>query len=257
MGALHDKVILVTGASSGIGRASAIACAAEGAEVIAVARRPDKGAETIALIEKAGGRGRFIQTDISKDASVDHLFLVIASEYGRLDGALNNAALQPPAMEIAETPLSVLDAAIQVNFRGTFACLRQELQMMKRQRRGSVVNVSSTAGVIGILHSATYVAGKHAIIGLTKGAALDMAPYNTRVNCICPGGVRTEMFEAWAAAGGPERLQIMLNSNPMKRAADPKELAAAAVFLLSDASSFMTGSIMMVDGGTTVGISAS
>jgi NAD(P)-dependent dehydrogenase (short-subunit alcohol dehydrogenase family) len=257
MASLEGKVVLVTGTTAGIGRATAILCAAEGATVIAAARRTDKGAETIAAIDKAGGSARFVTTDIGDEDSVNRLFALIEKDYGRLDGAVNNAAHQPPALELADTPLEVFDRAVAVNLRGTFMCMRHELRIMRAQRSGSVVNVSSTAGVIGILHSSTYTAGKHAIVGLTKSSALDMAPHQVRVNTVCPGGVRTEMFDQWAAAGGPERLQIMLNSNPMRRAADPKELAAAIVFLLSDAASFMTGHTMMVDGGMTAGAPAS
>lgn len=201
------------------------------------------------------GKGRFVAADIGEDASVERLFALIATDFGRLDAAFNAAAIALPPHEISETPVSLWDEAFRVNVRGTFLCMRCELKMMKAQRSGALVTVASGAGLFGAKMAAAYCASKHAVVGLCKTAALDMAAYGVRVNCLCPGTTRTEMMEQWFAAN-PGSEERMSRAIPLNRLATPEDMAAAAVWLLSDAANYVTGQSIVVDGGLMTGVAS-
>jgi NAD(P)-dependent dehydrogenase (short-subunit alcohol dehydrogenase family) len=252
MALFANRIMLVVGGARGMGRATALALAREGATVV-VSDRLESGAETARLIEEAGGKASFMASDIGDERSVDALFASIRSRFGRLDGAFNAAAIALPPHEFVETPVAVWDDAFRVNARGTFLCMQHELRIMKPQRSGAVVTVASGAGLLGARMAAAYTASKHAVVGLCKTAALDMAPYGVRVNCLCPGTTRTEMIEQWFASvpGAEER---MSKDIPLGRLAIPQDMAAAALWLLSDAAAYVTGQSIVVDGGLMTGV---
>jgi NAD(P)-dependent dehydrogenase (short-subunit alcohol dehydrogenase family) len=244
-------IVLVTGASSGIGRAAAIKLGHEGAQVIVAARREAMGMQTVKAVVDAGGTASFIAVDIGDETSIDALFAAIEGQYGRLDAALNNAGTEGEPAALPDMAIAEFDRVFSVNVRGTWLCMRHELRMMRAQGAGAVVNTASIAGVVGFPMSSAYTASKHAIVGMTKSASLDFAPMGIRVNCLCPGGTTTEMSERWTArapGGEPEMAQRV----PMKRFGRAEEQAEAAVFMLSDAASYMSGAVMVVDGGATV-----
>jgi len=252
VGLLDGKIILVTGASMGIGAATAATCAREGATVVTCARNEAKGAAVIDGIVAAGGAGRFVRADISDDAEIDHLFEVIMSEYGRLDGAVNNAAVDAPRARAPDVSMSDFDAVMRTNLRGTFYCLRHELRIMREQAAGSVVTITSVAGVDGIDASLVYASSKHALTGMTKCAAIDMGQHGVRVNCIAPGATRTEMMGEYLSQF-PDAMNVLTKKIPLLRVASPEEMADSIVWLLSDRSSFITGQTILVDGGMMAG----
>ena len=247
-----NKVVLVTGATSGIGRATAVAFGREGAEVIIAARRENLGSEVVREIEADGGKAVFIRTDIRVPEDIDRLFQEIVKKYGRLDVAVNNAGVSsfgmPPAAKIAEDEW---DDILNTNLRGTWLCMKQEVSQMLKQGGGVIVNTASVLGVTGEYGLSHYCASKHGIIGLTKTAALEYAHKNIRVNAVCPGPIRTEMMEA-PMAHYPKMKDLLLAKTPMKRLAEPEEIAGAVLWLASDESSFMTGKELVVAGGQGV-----
>jgi NAD(P)-dependent dehydrogenase (short-subunit alcohol dehydrogenase family) len=245
------KTVLVTGASSGIGRASALLLASQGAHVIVSARREDRARQTVAAIREAGGAADFIAVDIASEASIDALFAEIET-MGPLHGALNNAGTEGEHSPLPDMPVEEFDRVMNTNVRGTWLCLRHEASLMRAQGYGSIVNVSSIAGVVGFAQSSAYTTSKHAVVGMTRSAALDFAASGVRVNCLCPGGTTTEMSERWVSRV-PGGEAVVAQGVPMKRFGRPEELAATAVFMLSDAAAYMTGAIIVVDGGSTVG----
>lgn len=247
---LDGQVILVTGATGGIGRAAAVAFAAEGAIVVAAARREGKGEELVQEIASAGGKAKFIRTDISNVEDIDNLFGTIHREYSRLDGALNNAAAEAPPSLVTDTPLSTFDRMFAANVRGTFYCLQHELKIMTAQGRGAIVNMGSVAGVVGLAQHSVYASAKHAVVGMTRSASLEVAELGVRVNCLCPGPVRTEMFGRWTH-DLPELGDALAAAVPVKRVATSEEIAASAAWLLSDKASYITGAVVMADGGMT------
>ena len=251
-----DKVILVTGANSGIGRATAVKLAKLGASVVCVGRRQERGEEVLTEVrEHSSGRGHFIQCDISDVDAVDQLFAFISGEFGVLDGAFNNAGIEAPLALLPEISIETFDSVHSVNLRGTFLCMRHELAMMMDRGCGSVVNTSSEGGVRGIGSAAAYTASKHGVVGMTKAAALDMGIYGVRVNCICPGATDTEMMDKWTS-GDPLARRALEDSSPLKRVGSPGEIADAVLWLLSSQSSFLTGQAISVDGGSTAGVQA-
>jgi NAD(P)-dependent dehydrogenase (short-subunit alcohol dehydrogenase family) len=250
MGLLDGKVLLVTGATGGIGRAAALRFATEGANVIAVARRQDKGEHLVSEIAKAGGRARYVHTDISDISSIEKLFDAIKKNYGRLDGAFNNAAAEMPPTLLADASLEQFDRMFSANVRGTFWCLHHELKMMIAQKSGAILNNGSVASTRGLPQHSIYVSSKHAVLGLSRTASLEVAEMGIRVNCICPGPVRTEMFDRWTN-GSPEIEDALAAGVPLKRVASSEEIADIAAWLLSDKAAYITGATIMADGGTT------
>jgi NAD(P)-dependent dehydrogenase (short-subunit alcohol dehydrogenase family) len=203
-----------------------------------------------AAIEEAEGRGEFVQADVGDDESLDHLFRHIEATFGRLDAAFNNAGIAAAEGFIGETSPDVFDTIMRVNARGVWLCMHHEAKLMRRQGRGAIVNTASVHSRLGVTGNAAYVGSKQAVIGMTRSAALDLAPDGVRVNCVCPGATRTELLaRAIDHLGGEEEVTSVV---PMARVADPTELAAAALWLLSDEASYMTGHALVVDGGFTL-----
>lgn len=231
-GDFEGRVVLVTGASSGIGRAASIQLAARGAHVVVAARRRDRGEETVSAIVQAGGAAEFLPLDIACQDSINALFAALESRHGRLDAAFNNAGTEGEHAPLPDMPVEEFDRVMNTNVRGTWLCLRHELGIMRAQGRGSVVNTSSIAGVIGYAAASAYTASKHAVVGMTRAASLDFAALGIRVNCLCPGGTSTEMSERWVSRF-PGGEAAVAQGVPMKRFGRPEELAAAAVFMLS------------------------
>ena len=248
---LEGKRILITGASSGIGAAAMQLFAAEGAMVIGAARRHDEGELIAERIRQSGGDARFIRTDIADGDSVRALFTDIESSLGGLDGAFNNASLTQASSPFEQTPDEVYDRLFDINVRGTWLCMKAELRLMKANRAGAIVNTSSIAGMRGFNEISVYSATKHAVIGLTRSAAIDAAPFGVRVNCICPGTTRTPMMEEQMRTreGG---MALTISRIPLGRISEPVEQAQAALWLLSDQASFVTGQSFAVDGGGTI-----
>ena len=244
---LDGKVALVTGAASGIGRASALAFARSGARVVVSDVARDGAEETVRLVCSNGGEARFIEADVSRSGDVEGLVKATVETYGRLDCAHNNAGIAAGGGPTAELPLDVWERVLRVNLTGVFLCLRAELGQMLRQGGGAIVNTASVAGLVGGAGIAAYVASKHGVVGLTKATALEYAAQGIRINAVCPGLVRTPMTAGLLA--DPERAAGALAREPIGRVGTPEEIAAAVVWLCSDAAAFVTGLAMAVDGG--------
>ena len=247
---LTGKVIMATGAASGIGRAACLVFAREGAIVLVTDLDKAGGAETVELIRQAGGTSEFVTTDVSDKRQVEAAVAFAVATYGRLDGAFNNAALPEHFTPLLEAQEDTFDRIMAVNVRGLWHCMRAQVGQMRRQGEGgSIVNTASTAGLRGAGLMAIYSASKHAVIGLSKSAAMEFAKTGPRVNALCPGVVETPMMQEVAADERARR--AFLASQPTGRFGKPQEIGEAAAWLLSDAASFVTGLAMPVDGGMT------
>ena len=242
-----DKVVLITGGTSGIGRATALAFAAEGARVVVAGRRAAEGAETLALIQQAGGQARFVPTDVSREEEVAALVAATLSAYGRLDYAFNNAGVLLESGPITEVSLDVLDRTLAINVRGVALCLKHQIPAMLKSGGGGIVNTASFLGLRPMPNSAIYNASKFAIIGLTKSAALEFAKQGVRVNAVCPGVIETPMNEGYRQESSGR--DFLNNLQPMARTGQPEEIAAAVLYLCSPHAGFVTGTTLSVDGG--------
>jgi NAD(P)-dependent dehydrogenase (short-subunit alcohol dehydrogenase family) len=248
---LQGRIILVTGASSGIGLAALGVFANEGAAVVGIARHSGDAEPEVLRLQSAGHQVRFIPADITNADDIDRVITRVESELGPLDGAFNNASITQDAFPFDELPEAVFDEVIAINVKGTWRCMQRELAVMKSRGRGAIVNTSSIAGLRGFPGLAAYTASKHAILGLTRSAALDAAPWGIRVNCLCPGTTRTPMMERQMLTR-PNGEQGTLARIPLNRFATPAEQAEAAAWLLSDRAGFVTGEELVVDGGGTI-----
>lgn len=246
-----DKVTLVTGGNSGIGRATALAFAREGAKVIIAARRENLGQAVVEEIKKESGEAVFIKTDVSQQADVENLFNKIKEIYGRLDFAFNNAGVMGPANRMDKEKMETWNKIINTNLFGVWLCMRYEIQQMLSQGGGAIVNTASTAGVAGAPGSAIYSASKHGVMGLTKSAAAEFATKNIRVNAVCPGPVQTDMIKK-LFDDKPPMEEIYRSTVLMGRFGKPEEISGAVLWLCSDEASFMTGCSMVIGGGQTV-----
>jgi len=249
-GVVAGKVALVTGASSGIGRATALAFAREGAKVVVADVTVEGGEETVAQVKNAGGEAIFVKTDVSKAVEVEALVAKAVATYGRLDCAHNNAGIAGKAKTIVDDTEDNWDRILAINLKGVWLCMKYEIAHMLKQGGGAIVNTVSGAGLIGVRRGGAYVASKHGVVGLTKTAALEYAKAGIRVNCVCPGPIDTPMLQG---IGGSNQVVIerMVAAQPGGRLGQPAEIAEAAVWLCSDAASFVTGLPMPVDGGYT------
>lgn len=249
-GVLAGKVAVVTGGASGIGRASALAFVKEGAKVIVGDVTADEGEETVRLIREIGGDARFVRTDVSSTAQVQDMVTKAVETYGRLDCALNNAGVDGMLFtRIAEYKEEAWDQVISINLKGTWLCMKYEIILMLKQGGGSIVNMASTAGLVGsAVGNSAYVASKHGIVGLSKTVALEYGTQGIRVNAVCPALTRTPMAEK-LLGGDPQREAQMAAVSPMGRLANPEEVAAAVIWFCSDAASYVTGQALAVDGG--------
>ncbi len=248
-GTLDGKVIVVTGAAAGIGRASAALFAKEGARVAVSDVDETRGTAAAREIKDRGGDAHFIRADVSRFSDVDRLIRETVARYSRLDGAFNNAGIEGTMAPTVECTEENWDRTIGINLKGVWLCLREELRQLARQKRGgSIVNMASVAGLVGFENLPAYVASKHGIVGLTRTAALECAPRGVRVNAVCPGVIHTEMIDR-ITGRKPETEALFVSMEPMGRMGRPEEIAEAALWLLSDASSFVTGQAMAVDGG--------
>lgn len=240
-----SKVALVTGAASGIGRATALAFAAEGARVAILDRTAVALRETEAALKQAGGEVLVIACDVSIPEQVEAAVAQVVERFGRLDIAFNNAGVENKAQPLHEIELEEWDRILDINLRGTFVCMKHEIAQMVRQGGGVVVNTSSGAGIRGVAGGASYAASKHAIIGMTRSAALDYAKQNIRVNAILPGNIETPMMDRFTSGD----LQKAIDLEPIGRLGKPEEIAEAVLWMSSDLGGFVTGSAVVVDGG--------
>jgi NAD(P)-dependent dehydrogenase (short-subunit alcohol dehydrogenase family) len=252
MAECEGKVALVTGGTSGIGRVTSILFAQKGARVVVAGRREIEGKETIDLIRRAGGEGIFVRADVSRASEVKALVEKTVAAYGGLDYAFNNAGIEGHWVPIVEQTEDEWDQTIDINLKGTWMCLKYELQQMLKQGRGGViVNNASISGFIGSYGSATYAASKHGVLGLTKAAALEVARNGIRVNAVCPAAVETPMADR--LFGAPEVRKKVLGFYPIARFGKPIEVAEAVLWMCSGAAGFMTGQSLVLDGGFLAG----
>ncbi|RYG74552.1 glucose 1-dehydrogenase [bacterium] len=246
------KVVLITGALTGIGRATAFAFAQEGHQVVVSGRRDEAGEMLANELRALGAAAEFVRTDVRFENEVRYLVDRTVERFGRLDVAVNNAGNEgTPGPIIDQTPESYA-AVFDSNVLGMLLCLKHEMRVMQAQGSGDIVNISSTRGHKGAANGAIYVASKHAVEGLTRSAALEGGPFSVRVNALAPGAIDTEMLERFT--GGDESSKAALNAKvPLGRVGRPEEMAATILFLASQSSSYITGQILTADGGINVG----
>lgn len=244
----HGKAVLVTGAATGIGRATARAFAAEGAAVM-IGDVDARAAETVDLIVGAGGRAAWRPTDVRDPAALDALVADCVERYGRMDAAFNNAGVLPPQRPIHEVTAEELDLAIDVDFKGVFFAMQAEIRHFLAVGGGAIVNTASVGAVIADPNMSAYCAMKHAVAGLTKAAAVEYAQAGIRTNCIAPGFVVTPMTQHWADSNA--FTQMFFAQNVSGRAARPEEIAPTVLHLCSDGASYINGATFVIDGGQT------
>ncbi|OYU30814.1 MAG: short chain dehydrogenase [Comamonadaceae bacterium PBBC2] len=245
-----DKVVLVTGGGGGIGRASALAFARAGAQVAVTDRDAQAGEETVRQVQALGAQAVFIQADVTQATQVQAMVAQVVSHFGRLDCAFNNAGIEEEHMRLADCDESIFDRIMAVNVKGVWLCMKYQLAHMAQNGGGSIVNTASVAGLIGAPKMAAYSASKHAVIGLTKSAAVEYGRKKIRVNAVCPAVINTEMFVR-AVQADPKIGPAITQAHPVGRIGEADEVAAAVVWLSSDAASFVTGLAHTVDGGLT------
>jgi NAD(P)-dependent dehydrogenase (short-subunit alcohol dehydrogenase family) len=245
MKSFENKVIIVTGAGSGIGRATALAFAQEGAKVVVSDFHEQEGQETVSQIRSLGAEAYFIKCDVSQEPQVKELVEKTIQKYGRLDCAYNNAGIEGAPSSTVECSSENWDRTIDTNLKGVWLCMKYEIPEMLKHGKGSIVNCSSIAGLVGFETIPAYVASKHGVIGLTETAALEFAKKNIRVNAVCPGAIHTPMLDRFTK--GEE--QQMANQDPMGRIGRPEEIAESVLWLCSDKASYVTGQSLAVDGG--------
>lgn len=247
---LAGKVAFVTGAGSGIGRATVLLFAREGASVAIAYVTKEHAEETARLIKEIGGKAILVKCDVQKEEEIKAAIEQTVKAFGRLDYGVNNAGAEGARHKVADYPVALWDKVIDIDLKGVFLCMKYQIPQMLKQGGGAIVNISSGAGITGFPDMGAYVAAKHGVCGLTKTAALDYAANNIRFNAVCAGITETPMIDRHASrtAGGMKEL---IADEPIGRLGKPEEIAAAVVWLCSDASSFVTGAAIPVDGGQT------
>ncbi len=246
---LKGKIALVTGGSAGIGRATAQLFSREGAKVVVADINAEGGEETVQGIRDAGGEAQFVRTDISKSTEVEALLKRIIEDYGRLDCACNNAAILGEIVSVVDYTEETWDLVLETNLKGTWLCMKHEIPHMLKQGSGAIVNTTATPGLmVGGRHRCAYAASKAGIVSLTKVAASEYAEYGLRINVICPSHTRSPMLEKVFELR-PEFEADFIAQAPMGRIAAPEEVAEGTLWLCSDASSFVTGHVLALDGG--------
>ncbi len=250
MALFTGKVALVTGGSSGIGRATAILFARKGASVVVASRRAEEGEETVKLVKEAGSDGFFVKTDVTQAADVEAMVEQTIRNYGRLDYAFNNAGIEQASSPLVEQTEETFDQIIDINVKGVWLSMKYQIPQMLKNGGGAIVNMSSVAGLIGLAGSPIYVASKHAVLGLTKSVALEYAKVGIRINAVSPGAVETDLLERVFKDNPQVREQVMA-MHPIGRAGKPEEIANAVVWFCSDEAAFVTGQTLALDGGFT------
>jgi NAD(P)-dependent dehydrogenase (short-subunit alcohol dehydrogenase family) len=249
---LQNKVALITGSGSGIGRATATLFAKEGARVVVVDLAKDMGEETVEIIRRNRGEALYMHADVSKSEDVKRIMEKGAQEFGRLDILFNNAGinLRAPLLEMTEEQW---DRMLNVNLKSVFLGCKYAIPIMAKQGGGVIINAASTFAFVGLAWFSAYCASKGGVAALTKAVALEAAPHKIRVNCVCPGTTETPMIhQLWKASGKPEEMrESRLSMHPIGRLGKPDDVAYAALYLASDDASFLTGSALFVDGGYT------
>jgi NAD(P)-dependent dehydrogenase (short-subunit alcohol dehydrogenase family) len=246
---MTNKVILITGALTGIGRATALAFAKEGATIVAAGRREAEGGALEAELRALGAQAAFIKADVRHEDDVRRLVDEAVARFGRLDVAVNNAGTEGKPGPVTEQTPDSYAAMFDTNVLGTLLSLKHELRVMEPQGSSSIINVSSTMGERGAANLSLYTASKHAVEGLTKSAALEAAPFGVRVNAVAPGPTDTAMLDR--LTGSPDKKAAFYAAVPLKRGARPEEIADAIVFLASEKASFITGQVVRINGGKT------
>lgn len=253
---LKDKVAIITGATSGIGRATAVLFSKEGAKVAVVGRRMDEGKETVRMVKETGGHAIFIKADVSKDSEVKNMVEEAIKVFGKVDILFNNAGINPdsakkPLIECSEEDWNEV---MEVNLKGMFLTSKFIIPHVIKNGGGSIINTSSNWGLVAGKNRCAYITSKGGVIALTKSMAIDYAQYNIRVNCICPAIVETDMAKEVLAKARKDKnfwQEVISSKIPLGRPSTPEEVAYSALFLASDESSFITGNVLMVDGGYT------
>jgi NAD(P)-dependent dehydrogenase (short-subunit alcohol dehydrogenase family) len=250
MSDFQGKVALVTGGTSGIGRATAIAFAKEGAKVVVAGRRAAEGDETVRQIRAKGGEALFVPTDVSQEAQVKNLIGRTLEQFGRLDFAFNNAGIEQTPTPLLEQKMETYNQVMDINVKGVWLSMRHEIPAMLKTGGGSIVNTSSALGLIAFAGMEIYVASKHAVIGLTKSAALEFSSKGIRINAVLPAVIETDMFRRFSG-DSPEARAAMTAMHPIGRIGKSEEIADAVIWLSSSKSSFVTGHSLLLDGGFT------
>ena len=247
----ENKVVLITGGSTGIGNATATAYAKAGAKVVIADVNVNAGEAAVQGFQEQGHDAAFIQTNVTESKDVEQMVQFTLEKYGRLDIACNNAGIEGELIPMLEYSEEMFDQVMAVNVRGVWLCMKYQVPAMLQQGGGAIVNIASVAGVLGVPKMGVYVGSKHAVIGLTKSAALEYVRANIRINAVCPSIIATEMAER-GFAGTPDLYEKLKAVNPTKRLGQPQEVAAAILWLSSDAASYVNGHSLMVDGGLTI-----
>ncbi len=250
MNTFEGKVALVTGGSSGIGRATAIKFGERGAKVVVAARREKEGQETIEMVKKAGGEAIFVQTDVRIASQVENMVQQTVKQYGRLDIAFNNAGVGGIMARLVRTSEEIFNELVDTNFKGVWLCMKYEIPVMLQQGGGVIINNASIAGVATAERLAVYSASKHAVVALTNAAAREYGGDNIRVVCICPGWIKTRMTDELRSRKDAD--SIIYASIPMKRMGEPEEVAEMVIWLASDAASYVNGGAFIISGGMNV-----